>query len=506
MAHLPRPQTRDSFEIAIICALAIERDVVEALLDEDYEGDGLSYGKAAGDLNTYTIGRMGRQHVVLVYMPSMGTVSATAVAANLQTSFQGIKVAFIVGICGGAPTTSKGEEILLGDVIISTMVVQIDFGRQYPHKFIKKEKVEDTLGRANPEIRGFLGKMSGHQARRRLKENTYMLTSFIASQEGFYSSAYPGPEEDMLYPADYRHKHRKTGCDVCNRCQNEDNGLCELAMKSDCPSLGCKEIPVKDRTRIQRALGISQDGREVSTVERQEAQRPSIHLGRMASSNQVMKSGLRRDQITNEVEVIGFEMESAGTWDYVPTVVVKGVCDYADSHKDKKWQAYAAATAAACTKAMLDEWRSIDRPVRSGVETKSSKLVKKCQCSRSNLKTPITLKRYLGQLSVRSFCQQCSKRYIEIVIWLPGWLAEHNLYLVGEWLACGSPSFGLKLQRRVPWGRDDSILQFCLKRDLAGTKHILYSGKASLYDVDPNHGRTALHVSCASFVLRMYGH
>ncbi|KAL9627401.1 MAG: hypothetical protein Q9164_007618, partial [Protoblastenia rupestris] len=309
-------------------------------------------------------------------MPSIGTVSATAVAANLQTSFQGIKVAVLVGICGGAPTTSKGEEILLGDVIISTMVIQTDFGRQYPHKFIRKQEVEDTLGRANPEIRGFLGKMSGHLARRRLKENTYMLTSFIGSQEGFYSSAYPGPEKDMLYPADYRHKHRKTGCDVCNQCQNGGSDLCASAMKSDCSTLGCKEIPVKDRTRIQRALGISQDGREVSTAERQEAQRPSIHFGRIASSNQVMKSGLCRDQITNEGEVIGFEMESAGTWDYVPTVVVKGVCDYADSHKDKKWQAYAATTAAACTKAMLEEWRSVDRPVRNPAEAKFAKLIK----------------------------------------------------------------------------------------------------------------------------------
>ena len=66
MARLLRPNTRDDFEIAIICALKIERDAIEALLDEEYETDGFSYGKAAGDSNAYTTGRLGNQHVVLV--------------------------------------------------------------------------------------------------------------------------------------------------------------------------------------------------------------------------------------------------------------------------------------------------------------------------------------------------------------------------------------------------------------------------------------------------------
>jgi nucleoside phosphorylase len=61
--------------------------------------------------------------------------------------------------------------------------------------------------------------------------------------------------------------------------------------------------------------------------------------------------------------VIAFEMESAGAWDYLPTIVIKSVCDYADSHKNKEWQEYAAATAAACTKAFLEERRSVDAPV-----------------------------------------------------------------------------------------------------------------------------------------------
>jgi hypothetical protein len=37
-------------------------------------------------------------------------------------------------------------------------------------------------------------------------------------------------------------------------------------------------------------------------------------------------------------------------------LVIKGVCDYADSHKNKRWQGYAAATAAAVTKGFLENW------------------------------------------------------------------------------------------------------------------------------------------------------
>jgi nucleoside phosphorylase len=75
-----------------------------------------------------------------------------------------------------------------------------------------------------------------------------------------------------------------------------------------------------------------------------------------------------RDRIASREGVIGFEMESAGTWDYVPTIVIKSVCNYVDSHKNKQWQGYAAATAAACTRAVLEEWRSVDRPIQSAID------------------------------------------------------------------------------------------------------------------------------------------
>ncbi|KAJ9652125.1 hypothetical protein H2198_008630 [Neophaeococcomyces mojaviensis] len=269
-------------------------------------------------------------------------------------------------ICGGVPINASGVEILLGDVIISTSVVQIDFGRQYPHKFIRKKEVEDILGRANPEIRALVGRAEGYLVRRRLKDKTSLFSTQIGAKDGFSQAVYPGPANDILYPANYRHKYRIQGSCICGDCKDQNDDVCESALQSACEDLGCDRtlsLSAK-RRRTQMAMGFALDGKPLTAKAIQEARNPSIHFGRMACSNQVMKSGQHRDQIAAEENAIGFEMESAGTWDYVPTIVIKSVCDYADSHKNKQWQGYAAATAAACTKAFLEEWRGVDRPTQ----------------------------------------------------------------------------------------------------------------------------------------------
>jgi nucleoside phosphorylase len=91
-----------------------------------------------------------------------------------------------------------------------------------------------------------------------------------------------------------------------------------------------------------------------------------VHFGIMGSGNTVMKSSQHRDQIAKADGIIAFEMEGAGVWDYLPSIVIKGVCDYADSHKRKGWQRYAVATAAACMKAFLVEWTPAERSTSSG--------------------------------------------------------------------------------------------------------------------------------------------
>ncbi|KAF6816526.1 hypothetical protein CSOJ01_02908 [Colletotrichum sojae] len=80
---------------------------------------------------------------------------------------------------------------------------------------------------------------------------------------------------------------------------------------------------------------------------------PLIHYGAIASGNQVMRSACQRDTLARELDIICFEMEAAGIMDIMPCLPIRGICDYADSHKNKAWQRYAAATAAAYARQLL---------------------------------------------------------------------------------------------------------------------------------------------------------
>jgi hypothetical protein len=46
-------------------------------------------------------------------------------------------------------------------------------------------------------------------------------------------------------------------------------------------------------------------------------------------------------------------MEAAGLMDELSCLAIRGICDYVDSHKNKRWQLCAAATAAAYAKELL---------------------------------------------------------------------------------------------------------------------------------------------------------
>jgi nucleoside phosphorylase len=46
-------------------------------------------------------------------------------------------------------------------------------------------------------------------------------------------------------------------------------------------------------------------------------------------------------------------MEAAGLMNDFPCLIIRGIADYADDHKNDLWQRYAAAMAAAYTKDLL---------------------------------------------------------------------------------------------------------------------------------------------------------
>ncbi|KAL3599795.1 hypothetical protein FPOAC2_04023 [Fusarium poae] len=80
---------------------------------------------------------------------------------------------------------------------------------------------------------------------------------------------------------------------------------------------------------------------------------PAIHYGLIASADQLMKDALAPDRLAEEREVLCFEMEAAGLMNHFPCLVIRGICDYSDSHKNKEWQGYAAMVSAAYAKDLL---------------------------------------------------------------------------------------------------------------------------------------------------------
>ncbi|KAM3531642.1 hypothetical protein NHJ13051_000707 [Beauveria bassiana] len=80
---------------------------------------------------------------------------------------------------------------------------------------------------------------------------------------------------------------------------------------------------------------------------------PTVHCGLLASANRLMKNAELRDQYANQRDILCFEMEAGGLNSHFPCLVIRGICDYADTHKNQKWQGYAAMTAAAYAKDLL---------------------------------------------------------------------------------------------------------------------------------------------------------
>lgn len=66
-----------------------------------------------------------------------------------------------------------------------------------------------------------------------------------------------------------------------------------------------------------------------------------------------MKDAVIHDQLAAEKDVLCFEMEAAGLMNLFLYLVIWGICDYSDSHKNKEWQGYAAMAAAAYAKDLL---------------------------------------------------------------------------------------------------------------------------------------------------------
>jgi nucleoside phosphorylase len=287
------------------------------MLDEQHDTP-TGFIQHSSDTNVYTWGCIGAHHIVIASLPAgvYGLTSAATTASNLLASLPSIRIGFLVGIGGGIP--SDDCDVRLGDVVVSQPtgtnggVCQYDLKRAEPGDNFRRK---GFLGRPPTVLLNALASIQSEHERKDAKIPVFledMLERYPKMAKATKKSpgyAYQGSEQDRLFEASSPHV---PGFE-CRACSEE----------------------------IQR------DDRD--TVD------PEIHYGTIASGNTLIADATARDRLAADLghDCICVEMEAAGLMNHFPCLVVRGICDYADSHKNDRWQRYAAATAAAYIKELL---------------------------------------------------------------------------------------------------------------------------------------------------------
>jgi nucleoside phosphorylase len=295
------------YKVAWICALDIEMAAARLMLDATHD----TLPQDSTDDNTYLLGEISGHNIVITCLPAgiYGTISAASVGVQVRTTYPAIRFGLMVGIGGGVP--SKQADVRLGDVVVSkpsqtfSGVIQYDIGKSIV------DDVFERVGALNSPPNVVLSAVSQLRARYLTGDGCISeIVSAILEMNPGMEQRFSRPKlEDELFQSTYKHSPGST----CANCDRE-----YLA---------------------HRPARLSND--------------PQIHHGLVGSGNRVIKDGSVRDKIADDLGIICFEMEAAGLMNRIPTQVIRGICDYSDSHKNKHWQGYAALTAAAYAKELL---------------------------------------------------------------------------------------------------------------------------------------------------------
>ncbi|ERF70367.1 hypothetical protein EPUS_05186 [Endocarpon pusillum Z07020] len=224
----------------------------------------------------------------------------------LPEGSQGATLRLLVGIGGGVPSVQN--DVRLGDVVVSMPsgghggVVQYDLGKETPTGFERKGFLE-------PPPTSWRTCVVDMKSAHRTKAN--QISTFLDDM----IRKYPGLDEyrrlttakDVLFLPTNKHASGETTCQKCDHSQ-------------------VVERPPRARDT------------------------PTIFYGLIASGNRIAQDA---------GGALCFEMEAAGLMNDFRCVVIRGISDYADSHKNDDWHAYSAAVAAGCAKELLTYMNSV---------------------------------------------------------------------------------------------------------------------------------------------------
>jgi nucleoside phosphorylase len=299
----------DAYTVGWICDHE-NRVTAQAMLDEEH---GRPQTGDPSDNNSYLLGKIGQHNLVIACLPVgvRGISPAAIVASKMLSSFQKIRIGLLVGTGGGIP--SDDFDIRLGDVAVSipdrtfSGVVQFDMGKATPSGFVRT----GSLNKPPTALLTAIGHLDATHTLRGSRIPEYLAQMLHKYPRLAQTYVYQGLENDRLFKADYLHQDdRDRSCKKCRR-----KGISRLVRDTD----------------------------------------PVIHYGTIASSNKVIEDSSIRDRLHDEFGAICAETEAAGLMDNFPCVVIRGICNYADSHWKgaERWRQYASATAAAFAKELL---------------------------------------------------------------------------------------------------------------------------------------------------------
>jgi nucleoside phosphorylase len=315
------PNRTQNYTIAWISATQKEYVAACAVLDDEYHPP----EDLVNDDNCYTFGRIGEHNVVIACLPMtrMGVAQAGMTATEMLRSFPDLRFGVMVGIAGGAPT--KQNDIRLGDVVVSVPDNKRRFGGVVPYGFgatIQGQGFQQRGALNSPPelLLNAVNKLKTVHDRKAFNLDTSTRQLIEKKTPGLEQYRKPPNTTDILYKSTAVHP-----------------------VNLNC----CTEIAQPDGANV------------VKRPQRLVGREHMIHYGTIGSVDNLLRDALVRDEIAEQDGILCFEMESAGLMNCdLRCIVVRGISDYSDSHKNDSWQRYAAIAAAVYTKELLGVLRA----------------------------------------------------------------------------------------------------------------------------------------------------
>lgn len=303
---LLRRLNHNSYTVGWISPLEVEQIASIEMLDEEHE----ALPQNTTDHNVYKLGSVNGHNIVIAGLPQAGNCSAATVVTQMRMTFPNLRYGLLVGIGGGIPVRTDKGPIRLGHVVVSkptgihSGAVQYDHGKALDGYF-------QRTGAVAPPPAVLLSAAQALAVHRERLDRDPVWEDIQRTQRNRRTTRrfqFPGIASDHLYHPDYIHKY---------------------------PGRSCSEARCDMEQLIERKID---EGDESFVI---------VHRGTVASGELVIKSARQRDLLAKEEGVLCFDMEAAGTLADFPCMVIRGISDYCDSHKNDQWHGYAAAVAAA---------------------------------------------------------------------------------------------------------------------------------------------------------------